>query len=249
MGEKLVKLHKDENLFHVANYKGNKGHIHLEKSGLIYEKEKGTIDHTISIKNINKVEYRTEAGNPYFIVSTNDQKYQYKMSNDAQDKLRDEELYFALNGLLLSDNQSKNFIKDFVDIQNVDCNKMFNNFVIARIMESDAKLRHDEKYLGALYGRYCPSFTNHYYGILAVTNQRVFFFDRIKLREQIERSNITNLNIIRSFDDYHDQHGRRHYNIEFNQSNFIVDVLTKREVKIETFYRLIEPEKPLDWSF
>jgi hypothetical protein len=249
MGARVLNLHDDENLFHFAMFRGENGFIHLEKNGLIFGKEKGEVEHTISIKNIVNVELEENNNDQFLTIHTNDKKYQYQMSSDEEEKVKDEGLYFAIKGLLLSEAEIQSFISNQVCLKNIECKKMFNNFIIAHILEKEGMLRHNEKFEGALYGRYCPDFTNHYYGLLIATNQRIFFFDREKQRASLERKAINNFNIIKSFGEYSDEYGRSHYNLEFNQSSFIVDILTKRAIKIEMFYRLIEPEKQLDWSF
>lgn len=233
-----------------TKYKGMNGRLYATKEDCVFT-EHSKIIHQIPFKFIKNISMpRIPKGNEeHGTIELADDKTTYSYAID-DDLTSAEEVYFYLKGKLLGKKQIDNFLKETVDLKDIECKKMFPPSIIARFITLPNLLYPGERIQAALQGRYCPSFSKHTYGVLTVTDKRIFFFDYAGMvARDLERSEFKSLRIINSFNNFSDGHGRKTYSVEFNDSDFIVSVRTSRHIKIEMFYKVLEPNKKLDESF
>lgn len=222
------------------------GKVCCSKDQIYFFHKKGDMLHAYSISNIEDVEFHESEEDSYIKIIESGHSYQYSLKEDIE--LADK-FYYHIKKNILDDSLIQNFNNQRLNILNINCKKMFDEEMIARFLDGTNKLYEGEEVQGALIGRYCPGFSNHIDGVIAVTNKRIFFFNRHKIFRSIDRKEYKSCRVINAFDDFVDEHGRKTYEIEFNDSNFIISITTDRHIKIEAFYSVVEPGKRLIEKF
>ncbi|MDD0851881.1 hypothetical protein HBN50_02185 [Halobacteriovorax sp. GB3] len=229
-----------------STYEGLEGRLYVTRDHYLFASESEII-HTIPFEHIISVNMPVPVHEKGIIEVRNDQNvYRYFIDDDATSA---EEVYYYMKGWTLSKNSMNHFLKERVDMKMMECKKMFTPIVVSRMIETPNIFHPKEKVQAALLGRFSPSFSEHIYGVLVVTDMRIFFFDSTGILKSLERTKYKSLRIINCFDNFCDKNGRRTYSVEFNDSDFIVSVKTSRHIKIEMFHYVLEPEKELDESF
>lgn len=247
MGElSLDELEKITPFYINTKFNGMTGRLYATKDDCVFTGHQKII-HQIPFKFIKKISMPRTQQNGTIELSDDGQTYSYSIDDDQTSA---EEVFYYLKGKLLTQNQIDHFLEEKVSLLEFESKKMFSPSIIARFQATPNLLSHKEKILGALQGRYCPSFSKHSYGVLAITDKRIIFFDQSgNIEKDMERSEYKSIRIINCFKNFTDGHGRKTYSVEFNDSDFIVSVKTSRHIKIEMFYKILEPTKVLDESF
>lgn len=250
MGElSLDELDRITPFYINTKFNGMTGRLYATKDDCVFTGHHKII-HQIPFKFIRNISMpKSMQNNEQGTIELADDSQIYSYSID-DDQTSAEEVFYYLKGKLLNKKQIDSFIRDKVTLLEFESKKMFPPSIIARFEAAPNLLYPGEKIQGALQGRYCPSFSKHSYGVLTITDKRIFFFDHTgRIEKDMERSEYKSMRIINSFNNFTDGHGRKTYSIEFNDSDFIVSVKTSRHIKIEMFYKVLEPIKKLDESF
>ena len=249
MGVLALKAEKSLNFEMELNsslHGGFDGKLCCSKDEIYFFHKNGEMLHAYNIRNIEDVEFHESEEDSYIRIIESGHPYQYSIKEDIEIA---DKFYYHIKKNILGDNTIKNFQDQRVNIFNITCNKMFDNEMIARFLDGTNKLYEGEEVQAALIGRYCPNFTSHIDGVLAVTNKRIFFFNRHKILRSLDRNEYKSCRVINAFDDFVDEHGRKTYDVELNDSTFMISVTTDRHIKIEAFYSVVEPGKQLKENF
>ncbi|CBW26668.1 hypothetical protein BMS_1848 [Halobacteriovorax marinus SJ] len=118
---------------------------------------------------------------------------------------------------------------------------MFDKECLTWIMDRPPIIFEDEFIEGALIGRVGQDFSHHDYGVLYITNQRLFFNGRKGYYTQLKLEDIHHCLIIDIDTNFRDALKRKSYSLQFNEGDFIVGVQSEYSGKIDAFIASLDP--------
>lgn len=150
--------------------------------------------------------------------------------------------YLHTKEKIIDQRKANEFLKERVRIGDNRSILMFDRECLTWIMDKMPTIFSGEYILGALIGRVGQDFSHHDYGVLYVTNKRLFFTGRKGYYREIAVKDIHQCMVVDIDSKFRDALRRKSYSLQFNNGDFIIGVQSEYSGKIEAFVDIFDTE-------
>ncbi len=225
----LAPVHEN---FHIrATFEGTSGDLIAEANRISFYCGDRLI-HRTPYSQLTDVKFREIGDRPYLDLCIEGGHLAFNLMDSDDDS---ELFYLHTKERIIDQRKINQFLKDKVQIDSNRALLMFDRECITWIMDKPPILFSDEYIKGALIGRVGQDFSHHDFGILYVTNRRLFFNGRKGYFTELSLPEVRHCLVIDIDTKFRDALMRKSYSLQFNKGNFNVGVQSEFEGKIEAF--------------
>ncbi len=143
--------------------------------------------------------------------------------------------YLHTKEKIINQEKINEFLKDNIRVEENRALLMFDRECITWMMDQRPFLFSDEYIKGALIGRVAHDFAHHEFGVLYVTNKRLFFNGRRGELIELPLESVHHCLLIDIDKNFRDVKSRKTYSLQFNQGELTVGVQSEFFGKVESF--------------
>ncbi|WP_372656041.1 hypothetical protein [Halobacteriovorax sp.] len=150
--------------------------------------------------------------------------------------------YLHTKERIINQNEINEFLKENIRVEENRALLMFDRECITWMMDQRPFLFSGEYIKGALIGRLSQDFSHHEFGVLYVTNNRLFFNGRKGELRELPLESVRHCLLIDIDKKFRDVKSRKSYSLQFNQGELTVGVQSEFYGKIESFLNTFDEE-------